>query len=113
MYTRRKASISEQRPGPGSPLTWQPWAWGSKELGRAGTLKSPPVKPSSAWICPALSRSLPEKPLGMHMDTSMSRLGEEGTQGDICGENLLPDMFIFATDAHCGKQPFIHSRNFY
>ena len=98
---------------PRIPADVLPWAQGSKELGRAGTLRSPPVEPSSAWMCPALSRSLPEKPLGMHTDTSTSRLAEEGTQGDICGKNLLPDMFVFATDAHCGKQPFIHSRNFY
>lgn len=62
MYTRRKASISEQRPGPGSPLTWQPWAWGSKELGRAGTLKFPPVKPPVKQTRLDMSSLEPEPP---------------------------------------------------
>lgn len=51
------------------PLTWHQWSRGSKELVRAGSLKSPSVDLFSAGMCPALSRSLSEKTPGIRADT--------------------------------------------
>ena len=73
MHIRREASASEQRLPVGRevgspPLTWHQGSRGSKELVRAGSLRSPSVELSPAGVCPALSRSLSEKPPGIRAD---------------------------------------------